>query len=82
MTYTVENLKKDIAEGKKVFPLLTVQTLANRWGIERAAAFQRIQRDSDFPTPVQGVIEGLSHNKRVWPMFKIEEYEQRKELGK
>lgn len=82
MTYTQEDLKKDIASGKKVLPLQTINSLMIRWNLGHGAVFNRSIREHDFPKPISGMIEGVSHNKRLWPLYKIEEYEQRKGLGK
>lgn len=77
--YTVENMIEDYHEGKKVFPLQTASSLAERWGVSAETVRNWSKRSEHFPDPVTGLADG-SNVHHIYPYYAIVEYEERKVL--
>ena len=66
--------------GKKVFPLQTIQSMAERWGVHRNAVSNWMNRHSNFPQPLEGIIEKTGKTPKVFPLYEIERYEKERGL--
>lgn len=66
--------------GGNVFPLQTIQSMAERWGKSRQSVAMAAQRDPRFPRQLDGIIEQTAKTPRVYPLYEVERYEQEKGL--
>lgn len=74
---TIEKITKQHPE---IFPLQTVQSMADRWKMSRQSVAMRVQRDPHFPRPVDGLIARTSRTPRVFSFDEVKAYEEEKGL--
>jgi hypothetical protein len=65
-----------------VFPLQTIQSMAERWGVSKQAVNNWSVRHNDFPKPLEGVIEQTAKTPKVYPLYAVIRYENLKGLKK
>lgn len=70
------------AMGEKIFPMQTIQSMAERWGVHRNVVTNWAMRDAHFPQALSGVITPTSRTPRVYALNDVERYEKLKGLGK
>lgn len=75
----VTQTTKDI---QSIFPLQTIQSMAERWGKTRQQVYAWSIRDDNFPVPIDGIIEKTAQTPSVYPLYEIERYEKMKGLRK
>lgn len=68
--------------GYNIFPLQTIQSMAERWGVTRQTVNNWIARHDDFPEPIEGLITKTAKTPNVYPLHEVERYEKVKELLK
>ena len=68
--------------GEELFPLQTVQSMAERWGMKKQAVNWRRVNHLDFPQPMDGVIAKTKGSAQVFPMYAVKEYERKHGLMK
>lgn len=78
--YLNEKLNEKL--NQKMFPLQTVQSLADRWRVNRNVVVNWSQRHNDFPKPINGIIAETKKNKKVYALCDIEKYEKLRGLLK
>jgi hypothetical protein len=66
--------------GKKVFPLQTIQSMAERWGVKRQTVANWAARYNDFPKPLKGLIVETAKTPTVYPLYEVERYEKARGL--
>jgi hypothetical protein len=65
-----------------IFPLQTLQSMAERWGVSRQNVAAWAKRHDDFPKELAGIIEQTSKTPKVYPLYAVEQYEQMRGLVK
>ena len=72
---TVNESTKALNErlGQDIFPLQTIQSLADRWKVNRHNVENWRNRHMDFPQPIEGFIEGKGP---FYPLYEVIQYEQ------
>ena len=64
-----------------IFPLQTIQSMAERWGVSRQAVNNWATRHDDFPKPLEGVIVATARTPLVFSNADMLKYEQKRGLG-
>lgn len=70
----IEHMNK--LAGGRLFPLQTIQSMAERWGVTRQMVNNWSERHDDFPTPLKGLITETAKTPNVYPLNEVEEYEK------
>jgi hypothetical protein len=65
-----------------IFPLHTLQSMAERWGLSRQAVYFRSTEHKDFPQPIEGIIEKTARTPNVYPLYEVRRYENARGLKK
>jgi hypothetical protein len=66
--------------GSVIFPLQTIQSMAERWGLTKQAVAMRAQRDPIFPRPLDGMIAETKGAPKVFALCDVKKYEKEKGL--
>lgn len=61
---------------RRIFPLHTMQSMADRWGITKQNVNNRRRDDKQFPKPVVGLVVETKRAATLFPLFEIERYEK------
>lgn len=69
-------------EHKRVFPLLTQQAMAERWGVSKQVVANWAQRREDFPKELEGLIVKTAKTPKVYAYADVIKYEHNRGLGK
>lgn len=77
----MDRKNKIIAEGlkEKLFPLHTVQSLANRWGVRPNVVSNWAARHSNFPRAIIGVVHPTKGRGLYYPLYEVERYERERQ---
>lgn len=59
-----------------IFPLQTIQSLAIRWGVSNQVVTNWLNRHSDFPKPLEGIIEQTPGAPKVFALSDVGIYEK------
>jgi hypothetical protein len=63
---------------KDIFPLQTIQSMAERWGLHRHNVENWRHRHADFPKPIEGLVDG--GRVHFYPLYEVLRYEQARGL--
>lgn len=66
----------------RVFPLQTIQSMAERWGVSRQNVYAWSKRHDDFPKELEGIIEKTDMTPKVYALKDVERYERNRGLLK
>lgn len=69
-------------ECKRVFPLLTQQAMAERWGVSKQVVANWAQRRDDFPKELEGLIVKTAKTPKVYAYEDVVRYEHKRGLAK
>jgi hypothetical protein len=72
----------DELERRRIFPLHTLQSMANRWGVDKQDVQNWKKRDKEFPWPMVGIVAETKRTSALYPLFAVEKYEQLRDLVK
>jgi hypothetical protein len=70
-------LEEWLRDGREyhVFPLQTIQSMAERWGVSRQNVVAWSKRHEDFPKELTGIIEQTAKTPKVYALYEVERYE-------
>ncbi|MEK4132038.1 hypothetical protein NYE67_20700 [Solibacillus sp. FSL W8-0474] len=74
----IEALKEH--EYKRVFPLQTQMSMAERWGVARQVVANWAQRHDDFPKEIEGLIVKTAKTPKVYAYEDVLKYEHNRGL--
>lgn len=66
--------------GKRIFPLFTIQSLSERWGVHRNIVTNWAKRHSNFCEPIAGVVTETKRTPKYYPYYEVIRYEKEKDL--
>lgn len=81
MNYKITELGKErINEllGEDIFPLQTIQSMADRWGVTKQRVNNWRDRHDNFPKPIEGLL--AVKTPFVYPLYEVKRYEKEQRL--
>lgn len=69
------------ALAKTMFPLQTVQSLSERWGVTPEAVNTWRKRHTNFPKEIHGIVAQTKGSRRLFPLYEVRRYEQERGLN-
>lgn len=64
----------------KALPLQTIQSMAERWGVQAQVVNNWRARHDDFPHPIEGIIEKTARTPLVFSNEDVRRYERNRKL--
>lgn len=85
MNFKITNLGTDRLNelmGGDIFPLQTIQSMAERWGVSKQTVNNWAARHGNFPKAVEGLIAPTAKTPTVYPLHAVKQYEKERGLLK
>lgn len=76
----LDNAFDELNHYKNIFPLQTIQSMAERWGVSRQTVVNWSNRNDDFPRELDGLIEQTAKTPKVYALCDVLKYEQQRRI--